>query len=79
LVGSYNFDPRGDRLNLELCLQITDPKFVKAIELTMQRRNLNSRTVSQRESKILSPGTELPERLKIRSLQLLTPLLRRHL
>jgi cardiolipin synthase C len=78
-VGSYNFDPRGDRLNLELCLRITDPEFVKAVAATMYRRNSNSQALSSRDSIFLSPTTPLPKRLKIRSLQLVTPFLRRTL
>lgn len=78
-VGSYNFDPRGDRLNFELCLKVTDPSFVGAIESSMKFRNSNSQSVGLGDALRLSPETPLGERLKIRGLQLITPLIRRSL
>jgi cardiolipin synthase C len=75
-VGSYNFDPRGDRLNLELCLRVTDPKLAEAIEDGTLRRNVRSESVTLANLGRL--GREIPwsTRLQIRSFQFLMPVLR---
>jgi putative cardiolipin synthase len=78
-VGSYNFDPRGDRLNLELALIATDPDFVQAVEDSLRHRNVAARPLTMPEAWRLSPGTNLPQRLKIRGLQTIAPLIRRSL
>jgi cardiolipin synthase C len=78
-VGSYNFDARGDRLNLELCLQVTDLEFVHALEQSIRLRNQASNRQSLRDAYRLTVGTPAKDRLKVRSLQVITPLIRKSL
>ncbi len=75
-VGSYNFDPRGDRLNLELALLVSDPNFVQAINDSLWRRHAGSPALPDRPTWRLTPGTSGSQRLRIRTLQGLMPLLR---
>lgn len=78
-IGSYNFDPRGERLNLELVLLVSDLEFVQAIATSVERRHAASATLAQRPQIRLTPGTDASQRLRIRTLQLIMPLLRSNL
>jgi putative cardiolipin synthase len=78
-IGSYNFDPRGERLNLELVLLVSDFEFVQAIANSVARRHAASATPPPRPQIRLTPGTDAAQRLRIRTLQLLMPLLRSNL
>jgi hypothetical protein len=66
-------------LNLELALIATDPDFVQAVEDSLRHRNVAARPLTMPEAWRLSPGTNLPQRLKIRGLQTIAPLIRRSL
>ncbi len=78
-IGSYNFDPRGERLNLELVLLVSDLEFVQAIATSVERRQAASSTLAQRPRIRLTPGTDASQRWRIRTLQLIMPLLRPNL
>ncbi len=75
MLGSYNFDARSERLNLELCLLTTNPQAIDAIKQLMCKHQNFASPVDRRQLKE-SPNAELSRRLQLRSAQLIAPLLR---
>jgi phosphatidylserine/phosphatidylglycerophosphate/cardiolipin synthase-like enzyme len=74
-VGSYNFDARSERLNLELVLQVTDPVFVDALSESMQqRKSLSSQACNLGCANVHTAS--LVDRSKLRLFQTLMPILR---
>lgn len=78
MLGSYNFDARAERLNLELCLLTSNPQAIATIQQIMCEHQLFSTRIDRRQLNA-SPNAELSRRLRLRSAQLIAPLLRRSL
>lgn len=60
VVGTHNFDPRGDTLNTESAVIIDDPAFATALAASIRRdmAPANAWTVGRRDSSPLLPGIE---------------------
>ncbi len=72
VIGTHNFDPRGDRYNTESAVAIADPAFAKLLAASIRRdiEPANSWTIAPREKLPLFSGLEytlakLSERLPI--------------
>jgi len=72
VVGTHNFDPRGDDYNTESAVVIDDPAFARALEASIDGDMLpgNSWTIARRDSSPILPGIEytlakLSERMPI--------------
>ncbi|HVR81546.1 MAG TPA: phospholipase D family protein [Luteimonas sp.] len=72
VVGTHNFDPRGDRYNTESAVVIDDPAFAHALAQSIRRDIApgNSWTIARRDSSPIFPGLEyqlakISERLPI--------------
>ena len=60
VVGTHNFDPRGDEYNTESALVIDDPAFAQVLEASIQGDMTpgNAWTIARRESSPILPGVE---------------------
>jgi phosphatidylserine/phosphatidylglycerophosphate/cardiolipin synthase-like enzyme len=60
VVGSHNFDPRGDAYNTETALVIDDPAFARALEASIDGDMApgNAWTIARRGSSPILPGIE---------------------
>ena len=72
VVGTHNFDPRGDTLNTEGALVIEDPAFATALAASIRRDMApdNAWTIARRDKSPILPGAEytlarLSERMPI--------------
>ena len=72
VVGTHNFDPRGDRYNTESAVVIDDPAFAQALAQSIRRDIApgNSWTIARRDRSPIFPGLEyslakISERLPI--------------
>jgi phosphatidylserine/phosphatidylglycerophosphate/cardiolipin synthase-like enzyme len=74
-IGSYNFDARSERLNLELALQVTDPEFVNALSGSMWQRQSSSTRVCKAGRENIRPAS-FRDRAKMRLFQAWMPILR---
>ncbi|WP_347247013.1 phospholipase D-like domain-containing protein, partial [Thermomonas sp.] len=60
VVGTHNFDPRGDTWNTENAVVIDDPHFAQALAASIQRdmQPANAWTIGRRDSSPILPGVE---------------------
>jgi len=60
VVGTHNFDPRGDAYNTESALVIDDPAFARALEASIQGDMVpgNAWTIARRDPSPILPGIE---------------------
>ncbi len=60
VIGTHNFDPRGDRYNTESAVVIPDPLFAQALASSIRRDILpaNSWTIGRRPDPTVLPGLE---------------------
>lgn len=60
VVGTHNFDPRGDDYNTESALVVDDPAFARALEASIQGDMLpgNAWTIARRNPSPILPGIE---------------------
>lgn len=60
VVGTHNFDPRGDRLNTESAVVVDDPAFARALAASIRRDMApgNAWTIGRRDSSKILPGIE---------------------
>jgi putative cardiolipin synthase len=60
VVGTHNFDPRGDRYNTESAVVIDDPTFAQALAASIRRDTLpaNAWTIARRDKSPIFPGLE---------------------
>ncbi|MGH8032439.1 MAG: phospholipase D family protein [Luteimonas sp.] len=60
VVGTHNFDPRGDRYNTESALVIDDPAFARALAASIRRdaAPANAWTIARRDRSRIFPGLE---------------------
>jgi len=60
VVGTHNFDPRGDAYNTESALVIDDPAFARALEASIDGDMLpgNAWTIARRDPSPILPGIE---------------------
>jgi phosphatidylserine/phosphatidylglycerophosphate/cardiolipin synthase-like enzyme len=60
VVGTHNFDPRGDAYNTESALVIDDPAFARALEASIDGDMLpgNAWTIARRNPSQILPGIE---------------------
>ncbi|MBN8717699.1 phospholipase D family protein [Thermomonas sp.] len=72
VVGTHNFDPRGDTLNTESAVVIADPAFARQLAASILRdmAPANAWTIGRRDDALLLPGVEytlakLSERMPI--------------
>lgn len=72
VVGTHNFDPRGDTLNTESAVVIADPAFARQLAASIRRdmAPANAWTIGRRDDALLLPGVEytlakLSERMPI--------------
>ena len=72
VVGTHNFDPRGDRYNTESAVVISDPAFARQLAASIRRdiEPANAWTVARRDKAPIFPGLEyslakISERLPI--------------
>lgn len=61
VVGTHNFDPRGDTLNTESAVVIDDPVFAAALAASIRRDMApgNAWTIARRDASPILPGIEL--------------------
>ena len=67
VVGSHNFDARGDYFNLEFCIKIDSVEFTQRLEARLEQRSLQSRSV---KTAGLDRSQPLSDRVKIRGRQI---------
>ena len=60
VVGTHNFDPRGDTWNTENAVVIDDPHFAQALAASIQRdmQPANAWTIGRRDASPILPGVE---------------------
>ena len=60
VVGTHNFDPRGDRLNTESAVVIADPGFAAALAASIRRdmAPANAWTIGRRDDAPIFSGIE---------------------
>ena len=60
VVGTHNFDPRGDTYNTESAVVIADPAFARALAASIRRDMApgNAWTIGRRDSSPILPGVE---------------------
>ncbi|WP_242112792.1 phospholipase D family protein [Luteimonas aquatica] len=60
VVGTHNFDPRGDRYNTESAVVIADPAFAQALAASIRRdiAPANAWTIARRDKPVLFSGLE---------------------
>jgi cardiolipin synthase C len=75
MLGSYNFDARSENLNLELCLLTTNPQAVASIEGILCDHQSRSTRVDRPDVNAI-PQIDFAGKVKLRSAQLIAPLLR---
>jgi putative cardiolipin synthase len=80
LVGSYNLDPRSERLNTEIAVVVEDRGLAADLEACMQRNLRNSWRIGP-DGKPLGqkrryPGVGLCKRIKVRLIRLILPCVR---
>ena len=74
-IGSYNFDARSERWNLELVLQVAEENFVQGLAESMSRRQTFSAQVCRPDRRNLR-SANVRDRLKLRLFQVWMPILR---
>jgi cardiolipin synthase C len=75
MLGSYNFDARSENLNLELCLVTTNPQAVASIQSILGDHQSHSTRVDGSGIQAI-PQIDFADKVKLRSAQLIAPLLR---
>lgn len=82
-VGSFNFDPRSEFLNTETGVVVHDPEVAAWVEASIQDHMRRSHRIGADDRDVVSgdrfPGAAPGRILKLESLRLLAPLLRRTL
>lgn len=60
VIGTHNFDPRGDTLNTESAVVIDDPAFARALAASIQRdmSPANAWTIGRRDKAVVLSGVE---------------------
>jgi putative cardiolipin synthase len=76
MMGSYNFDARSERLNLELCVVTHREDIAQLIKQSMLGRSRYAQRVDQHHQADVTGKATTQKKIHLRSSQLLAPLLR---